>query len=1031
MEQYLIVTGAVPGGMILAGFDPISIVVSVVISFVFSKVSSALFGKPKSKQKPASRLDSGSRTEVIRSSNQPRRVVYGEQMLSGALIYAATSYYAKGGEKDGYLHLVIALADHEVEAIDDIFVNDRRVPTRSIGSDGEVTEGDFFGSPDGSYVRIKKHLGAADQAADSDLVSELDEWTSEHRLRGIAYVYIRFLRNRDMFATGIPNVRAVVRGKKVFDPRDSATRYSTNPVLCIRDALIDELDIGVSSSEVNDTINAAQATVCDERVSLTSLTDIFTVDDTADDRLILSTTDDAHRWKTGDKVAIANSEAIPDPPLGLSEGDYYYIRLDDGRFKLAATYQEALEHEAVTLSDAGSGTHTVQLNDQVRYDCNGAFDKDKTPLSIIEDMNTAMAGVTIWAAGQYEIYAGGPTATAITLTESDLRGPIEVRAKQERRELFNRVTGEFINPDNFWQATDFPPIENAIYVVEDGGDTLSRDIELPFTTDFTRAQRLAKIHLEKSRQGITVQMPCKLTVLTVRVWDTVLVTVDYLGWSSKKFRVLSVKFADELGGVDLTLQEEANESYNWNAGDATIIDPAPNTNLPNPFDIGVVSNLTLESGSEHLLLTAAGTVISRINASWTEPSTGWVDRYEIQYKKSADAAWTTAGMAQKGQTDFYIAPVQDETEYDVRVRVISTNGGTGAFVTVTNHRVVGKTEAPAGVDTFTVVRLADGTRRFSWTQDPVPPDVRSGGGYRLKYSPNTAAPWGSMVGMHTGLLIASPWETNELTAGTYKFGIVSVDSTGNESTSPLYIIATLGDPRLRDALYQSQEHEQGWPGTKTDCFVNLEGWLEARGDETWNDLPDEWDDLESSWLAIVANKSPITYETEVIDLGTDLLVTGLVSTEGSGSVVTDWKTGTDADGAPVGIYGSLSPVRARYIRIRVTVTGDTPYLETLSIILDGERVIEDFEDINTATHSAPWFERIAAGHVKVGTQGGIAAISLAQISALQSVGGAWSWELISKNESVDGKAAAEFKIRNAAGALADATIDVTLKGPKA
>ena len=38
----------------------------------------------------------------------------------------------------------------------------------------------------------KTHNGSSDQTADSDLVSESDnKWTTEHRLRGIAYMYVR------------------------------------------------------------------------------------------------------------------------------------------------------------------------------------------------------------------------------------------------------------------------------------------------------------------------------------------------------------------------------------------------------------------------------------------------------------------------------------------------------------------------------------------------------------------------------------------------------------------------------------------------------------------------------------------------------------------------------------------------------------------------------------------------------------------------------------------------------------------------
>ena len=60
-------------------------------------------------------------------------------------------------------------------------------------------------------------------------------------------------------------------------------------------------------------------------------------------------------------------------------------------------------------------------------------------------------------------------------------------------------------------------------------------------------------------------------------------------------------------------------------------------------------------------------------------------------------------------------------------------------------------------------------------------------------------------------------------------------------------------------------------------------------------------------------------------------------------------------------------------------------------------------------------------------------ISQARISAIQNVGAGWSWELLSKSAAAfgsPGTLAAEFKLYNGSGTLADALIDAELKGPK-
>ena len=128
-------------------------------------------------------------------------------------------------------------------------------------------------------ARIKIHLGADAQVADADLVSEITQWTTNHRLRGIAYVYVRLNFDSDVYPNGVPNISFEVQGKKVFDPRTSATAFSSNPALCIRDYLLDSnYGLDADASEINDTNFQSVANTCDEDVTLSSGTeDRFTL----------------------------------------------------------------------------------------------------------------------------------------------------------------------------------------------------------------------------------------------------------------------------------------------------------------------------------------------------------------------------------------------------------------------------------------------------------------------------------------------------------------------------------------------------------------------------------------------------------------------------------------------------------------------------------------------------------------------------------------------------------------------------------
>ena len=188
-----------------------------------------------------------------REATAPQQIVYGEIRKGGTVTFIEST-----GDTNQYLHQVIVLAGHEVNSIGDIYINDEVV---TLDGSGFVTDAKW-----NSKIRIKKHTGADNQTADSDLVSETSV-TSDFKGEGIAYIYVRMEYDQDVFAEGVPLFTAKVQGKKVYDPRTSTTAYSANAALCIRDYLVSAYGLD-NSGDVNDAYFQAAANTCDESVTL-------------------------------------------------------------------------------------------------------------------------------------------------------------------------------------------------------------------------------------------------------------------------------------------------------------------------------------------------------------------------------------------------------------------------------------------------------------------------------------------------------------------------------------------------------------------------------------------------------------------------------------------------------------------------------------------------------------------------------------------------------------------------------------------
>ena len=248
--------------------DPVTLIVAATYAFTGNwamaattiALSSAGYAMAARQELPdysSFATEGANRTQMIKQPTVPRRFVYGETRVSGVL------GYVKSTDDNKFLHMVIMLCSHEIDSYQKIFCNDIEL---TLDGNGVCTAPSQYAN----LVRVETALGTDGQAANANLISETDgDWTSDHKLSGIAYMYVRLEYDQDAFPSGLPNFSALVRGKKLYDPRTSTTGFSANPALAIRDYLTNtKYGFAADATEINDTTFNAAANSCDEDVAL-------------------------------------------------------------------------------------------------------------------------------------------------------------------------------------------------------------------------------------------------------------------------------------------------------------------------------------------------------------------------------------------------------------------------------------------------------------------------------------------------------------------------------------------------------------------------------------------------------------------------------------------------------------------------------------------------------------------------------------------------------------------------------------------
>jgi len=509
------------------------------------------------------------------------QVIYGQTKTGGVVVF--DDAHGDDGEantdNNKYLSRIIAYAGHEIESFEKIYIGGGyRVGTIN-SSTGAVTgvfavdqNGEDVGSqltgannPFNGYLSIREVLGDHTASLGGQTFTHFsDDWTADHKLLGIAHLAILFEYVDDVWNEGLPEVTALIKGKKVYDPREAGHdvadpttwEWSNNPALIVRDFLTNSVyGLGEDDANIDDTLVSTAANICEETI-YPFLTDAVDIVSGTDYKI--------HTVGTTDFTAI-----------GAADNNVGTV---------------------FTATGAGTGTGTagkIEANVD-KYTCNGAWTTSQAPVDVIAQLMTSCAGYLWYAQGKWRMKAGKYVAPTVTLTEDDLRSPISVATRHSRRDNFNAVRGTFRGPSTNYQFTDYPTVTAAAFVTTDGGLESTMDLALPFTDTPNEAQRLANIALEKNRSQITITGSFGLNAFSLQVGDNVNITNTRFGWTNKLFEVVawSLSVEDYQLNVNLVLRETTTTTYDEVQNIAVF--ESDNTNLPGALG---ETSVTIAAGS--------------------------------------------------------------------------------------------------------------------------------------------------------------------------------------------------------------------------------------------------------------------------------------------------------------------------------------------------------------------------------------------------------------------------------------------------
>lgn len=711
--------------------------------------------KRSARNKARDRLNAQARDRdiMVQGSVEPWKLVYGRAKVSGPILYAENA-----GSKGEFLHLVVGLTGHEVDAIETVYLNEAAL---TLDGAGNVTNSEF--------ARVTKVTQQDSLTVSGGLTVTLTSTptvvysvdtvaNAEGELVGVPFTWSS--------GTTVTLTSGVGPGSIVKVSYEAVT--ATTPLINV------QRHLGSPSQTADTALIAASAgkwTSADKLqgraylyIKLEFDTDIFGA------------------LGLPNFSAVVRGYKVPDPRTGTTVWSENSALCAAHFLKTwcAVPTGDVLDAELITEANACDELVTLTAGGatEKRYTCNVdlVLDESTSRRQHMEAILETMAGSVAWAQGRYVVRAGRHLAAEFTLDESYLAGQIQVQPEGDRSQTINRVTPLYVEPAKAWAMVQAKDVTNAAYVTEDAGEDLPLELALDGVTGSMRAQRLAKIELERNRAALRASLVCNLRAYDVLPGSTVAVTLAVMGWSGKLFTVKQRAHDLMAHTVTLQLRETASTVWDWAFGEATAFDATPNTTLPNPLlPPDTLTGLAVTSGTTTLQVMGDGSIVARAKLTWTQSTDAEVVRggkIDVQWYSIAVGAWVDDAPVPGDATSTYVAGLPEGPSI-FRVRARNVLGRVGAWASVT-HTVVGKSQPPSNVEGL---RAAVDTGKIILEWD-MPPDADWMGDTELRLG---SGAWSSAAGLWRGNGLRYDWAWPA--PGTYTLQAKFYDTSRNESTT--------------------------------------------------------------------------------------------------------------------------------------------------------------------------------------------------------------------------------------------------------
>jgi hypothetical protein len=425
---------------------------------------------------------------------------------------------------------------------------------------------------------------------------------------------------------GVPQITVQVKGKKVYDPRDtgqtfgdaSTYQWSSNPALCFLDYIIDDsYGKGLAESQINMTTIGTAADICDVKVEQPYYNDDYQdatwSGDSGDDFIVINDNSDWWQNKVDEVIDIRDaSDTLIFDGVDIKGNTRY-------------EFYDATQENRLYIDDTLSSTYTNEAGSfkakVKRFHCNGYIDTNKNVMDNAKELLANMRGILNYVNGKYELQIEDTGSSTFSITDDHIIANAGISVDYGNKDKkANKVVVEFFNANKKYELDTATVLHDATpEYYSDDGEVLEIKAEFPYVTDPYIAYNMGKAILTRSRNQTTMQFLGTPEMYKLNVGDIVDLTYAGLGFSGKVCRVEALELqANGLVSVSLI---EYFDVYTWEV-------PAQES-VEILAKIPTIGALKPPQASSIVFTDTDASAINRPTLTWTEPTDFPVRQYRV------------------------------------------------------------------------------------------------------------------------------------------------------------------------------------------------------------------------------------------------------------------------------------------------------------------------------------------------------------------------------------------------------------------